>query len=78
MSGAEPNQSVFGRFQTQKEKAQEDSQSYEAASISGGLKSYAVAAILLSYSLGECINHSPTVHAVPVGKMHLSRGKREA
>lgn len=52
-------------------------QSYEAASTLGGLKSYAVSDILLSRSLSEHINHSPTVQAAPVEKMHLSRGERE-
>lgn len=69
---------MLGRLQAQREKAWEDSQFHEAASILGGSKPYAVAAILVSYALRGCINHSATVHAVPVGKTHLSRREREA
>lgn len=74
--GAEPNQFVLRRFQAQREKAWEDSQFHETASILRGSKPHAAAAILVSCALRGCINHSPSVPAA--GKAHLSRREREA
>jgi len=73
-----PNSLHLGDFRHKRRGAWEDSQSCDTASISGALQSYAMASILLSLSLNECIKHSPTVHAMPVGKAHLRRMEREA
>lgn len=71
-----PSNLCLGDFRHKERKFGSTASFHEAASILGGLKPYAVAAILVSYALRGWINHSPTVHAV--GKTHLSRREREA